>query len=411
MKKLLVLLSFLLLNDLTLASGATSICEFINTPLIAWWKHPTYYNKGKDDPPKKPRKAKEPKGKDKDGDGLDDYACGVGASYIGGGWCYKFQPVGFCNSQGLGTCGKIGNRFSQECFNVDVCLASKVSGDRNDMCLREATIADNQGDIPECNSMQGTWSDSLGDILRLEQGDGSPLITGTMNFSSIDGALCGMWDVEGSQISESNVTLHATNPEGLSVPGCCNAGDFQLTAACGVAFGTYSNLCGFAGTVDAKKESFVPITSGDEGVWTSCNFYGRYSNEIGEAINITDIDEEGNVSGNSRGLGLINDQGQFQDCGNFSISGTIDPAAGRLDLVSNRQGPNPSEEFCCEGGTVHLTFTARDPGSCTVFATDTVNDCGFTTNRTWLHGSTPAAASFSVAPDQGGSSAQNTKGQ
>jgi hypothetical protein len=119
-------------------------------------------------------------------------------------------------------------RFTQDCLDHDLCVDR--TGDALGACTGEFLAAvDDFLLAPDCGSLSGGWTDNLGEVWRLVQGDGGS-VRGTVTLPR-----CGRLDVRGRH-EGSSVTLGAAGSS--ACPGGLDyAGRFR---GCDAARGTVS---------------------------------------------------------------------------------------------------------------------------------------------------------------------------
>jgi hypothetical protein len=178
-----------------------------------------------------------------------------------GPMCYVAPATGRCGMGG-GPDPVIGlvQRFTQECFNHDVCcnvtgdrvltiagVSVNVCGFKGNDCLpqfRKAAIG--FFFAPSCGTTAGTWTDNYDEQYTLtgglDSGDAKDL-KGTVDTGNAD---CPNWIVHGTRTGTA-ITLTAHNPSGASEE--C-AGNYTFTGTysdCGAAGGSWTNDAGLAG--------------------------------------------------------------------------------------------------------------------------------------------------------------------
>jgi hypothetical protein len=174
--------------------------------------------------------------------------CGLTGTTISGSYTVSGQTytesgqLGPCYSKPnecLGRCGKgctgaPGNsiqRFTQDCFNHDLCTRS--TGDVLGECSDEFRAAiDDFFFAQDCGTLQGSWTDSYDFKWNLLQ---APTVRGKVQTTA-----CFDWNVTGSH-NGAEIRLVASNPTGGSA-NCCSAFTYTGTATgCNSASGTWEN--------------------------------------------------------------------------------------------------------------------------------------------------------------------------
>jgi hypothetical protein len=132
--------------------------------------------------------------------------------------CYEQATACF------GRCGKGCNRlqparmqrFTQDCFNHDLCV--RDLGDDAPACADEFyAAADDFFYATDCGSMAGfgAWTDAFANQYRLKNAAGTSF-TGTLTTPA-----CGNYDLQGSRPGGSKFTLSSS--QSLPPPGCCSS--------------------------------------------------------------------------------------------------------------------------------------------------------------------------------------------
>lgn len=319
-------------------------------------------------------------------------SCGPKAIALSGR-CYEYATVGFCNSQGLGSCFKEGNKFTQECFNSMVCLEATKA--QHGMCVYEAERADATiANAPTCNSMQGEWKDHVNDEFTLQQSKGSPFVTGTAKVYGTGFFDCGIWNIAGANIGDGNLSLTATNPGPIIPEVCCASFNYTGTSACGVAFGNWENSCGFAGVWDMEKKkenpkltsdtlknhayelayttgkgvehvdglyapNYHPIPGGDN---ECANLHGTWIDQYGDRYDITHELGELTFSGVVHTIGNPNaPDSRKETCGVWNFSGSV-LDRGALEYSATNPNWSNAEVFCAKEykGILHSSCVAAE---------------------------------------------------
>ncbi len=287
--------------------------------------------------------------------------CGPHAVRVGY-TCVEYATVGHCNTGGLGACDQPDSKFTQECFNVQVCLESTKAHDG--MCSIEAAKADATRPFAlSCNSQSGTWEDSYGETFNLKQEPGSPFVTGTAQVYGVNYADCGEWTVSGTRI-ESNLSLKLTNPF-PPIPGkCCSEHNIHASAACGYNFGRWDNACGFGGNIDMVRTTNVsPLyieterppqnpdvgpTDQPPGTDRACtNINGTWVDNYGSTYTITHDLDSRTFTGTVHTIGHPNaPDSRRETCGDWNLTGSVQDSGSVVYRVENPQW-SEQEVFCC----------------------------------------------------------------
>ena len=138
--------------------------------------------------------------------------------------CRSTSVAGFSNP------GRV-QRFTQDCLDHDLCVDR--TGDALGACTDEFLAAvDDFLLAPDCGSLSGGWTDNLGEVWRLVQGDGGS-VRGTVTLPR-----CGRLEVRGRH-EGSRVALTASEAGSAGCPARLDyAGRFE---GCDAARGTVSD--------------------------------------------------------------------------------------------------------------------------------------------------------------------------
>lgn len=173
------------------------------------------------------------------------------------GPCYSEpnQCLGRCGAGCGGAPGAAIQRFTQECFNHDLC--TRKTGHILFDCADEFNAATNGFFFaPDCGTLQGSWQDNYGFLWTLQQ---SSKVRGQVK--TVD---CLTWAVTGTHIG-ANISLQAKNPRELA--NCCKSFSYTGKASdCNTASGNWVNACGGAGQWSLArhgKEERFSFTTGE----------------------------------------------------------------------------------------------------------------------------------------------------
>jgi hypothetical protein len=181
--------------------------------------------------------------------------CGITGSTISGSYTVRGQTytesgqLGPCYSKpneclgrcGAGCTGAPGNsiqRFTQDCFNHDLC--TRATGGVFGECYDEFRAAtDDFFFAQDCGAVQGHWTDSYNFKWNL------------LDFGSLSGKVqtttCLNWFVTGSH-NGAEIGLSASNPNGATADCCSTFTYTGMAIDCNSASGTWINDCSGNGT-------------------------------------------------------------------------------------------------------------------------------------------------------------------
>jgi hypothetical protein len=179
----------------------------------------------------------------------------ITGTYTVGGVSYTQTAT--CGPCGSGECvGRCGpgcsvppspfvQRFTQECFNHDLChgATGQILGPCADEWVKAAP-----GFFfgTDCANMGGTWLDVFDYEWTLTETSGT--ITGSVSVGA-----CGTWSVSGTR-DGFGLTLTATNPSGGD-QNCCSAFTYTGAEKCNTASGNWTNPCTLSGNWSMTRES------------------------------------------------------------------------------------------------------------------------------------------------------------
>ncbi len=198
--------------------------------------------------------------------------CGITGSIISGSYTVSGQThtesgqLGPCYSKpneclgrcGAGCTGAPGNsiqRFTQDCFNHDLC--TRGTGGVLGECSDEFWAAiDDFFFAQDCGTLQGSWTDNFGFKWQLLQ---SPVVCGKVQTTD-----CLAWNVTGSH-NGAAISLVANNPHDLGA-NCCSSFTYTGTATdCNSASGTWENTCSATGVwTMVRNARGVQLTGTDD---------------------------------------------------------------------------------------------------------------------------------------------------
>lgn len=183
--------------------------------------------------------------------------CGSTGSIISGSYTVRGQTytesgqLGPCYSKpneclgrcGAGCTGPPGNsiqRFTQDCFNHDLCTRS--TGGIFGECSDEFQAAiDDFFFAQDCGALQGSWTDDFAFEWHLSLSAGGPLQSPGVR-GQVQTTDCLDWNVFGSH-NGAEISLFATNPHN-GLANCCSSFTYTGTASdCNSASGTWINDC------------------------------------------------------------------------------------------------------------------------------------------------------------------------